>query len=148
MKRIIKYSSIAIGVVFLGLRFVPVNRANPAVVSDLDAPIEVKNILRQSCYDCHSNEVNWPWYSYVAPVSWLVAYDVNEGREELNFSEWNRYSRDLDVRKEIVEEIAEGEMPLPIYLITHPTASVSKEELVALKQWAGYRGRSHHEDDD
>jgi DNA-binding response OmpR family regulator len=78
----------------------------------------------------------------------LVAYDVKEGREELNFSEWNRYSRDFDVRKEIVEEVAEGEMPLPIYLIAHPNSSVSKEELVALKQWAGYEGHSRHEHHD
>ncbi len=148
MKKAIKYILTAVIVIFIGIQLIPVDRSNPPVVSDLDAPIEVKAILKRSCYDCHSNEVNWPWYGYVAPVSWLVAHDVEEGREELNFSEWSQYAGDAEMKEEIVEEITEGEMPLPIYLITHPNASVTEQELVVLKQWAGHSGRSHHEHDD
>lgn len=151
MKKTIKYTLIGLVAIFLGIQFIPVDRSNPSVVSDLEAPIGVKSVLKRSCYDCHSNEVDWPWYGYVAPVSWLVAHDVKEGREELNFSEWNKFSGDEEMKEEIIEEIAEGEMPLPLYLITHPNASVSDQDLVTLKQWAGYSAGSHgehHDDDD
>lgn len=142
MKKSIQYSLTALIAIFLGIQLIPVDRSNPPVVSDLEAPIEVKTILKRSCYDCHSNEVKWPWYSYLAPVSWLVSHDVKEGREELNFSEWSNYSGDAKKKEKIIEEISEGEMPLPIYLITHPEASVSKQELEILKQWAGYSASS------
>ena len=151
MKKIIKYAMIAVIAIFAGIQLVPVDRSNPPVVSDFEAPLEVKTILKRSCYDCHSNEVNWPWYSYVAPVSWLVSYDVKEGREELNFSEWNKYSSDYEMKEEIIEEISEGVMPLPIYLITHQNASVSQQELATLRQWAGSAvgmQKAHHDDDD
>lgn len=152
MKRFLKYSSLTLVVIFLGIQLIPVERSNPSIVSDLDAPIEVQEILRRSCYDCHSNEVNWHWYSYIAPVSWLVAYDVKEGREELNFSEWAQDSGDAKMMEEIVEEVAEGEMPLPLYYITHPGAKVSAQELAVLQQWAGVSSvrseREPHGDDD
>ena len=150
MKKRIKYTLFVLIAIFLGMQLIPVERSNPPVVSDLDAPIEVKTILKRSCYDCHSNEVNWPWYSYVAPVSWLVAHDVKEGREELNFSEWSKHSDNPEMKEEIIEEIVEGEMPLPIYLIVHPRASVSEQELVVLKQWASSSVSSpgnYHDDD-
>lgn len=120
----------------MAMQLVPVDRSNPPVITDLEAPIEVKSLLQRSCYDCHSNQVNWPWYSYVAPVSWLVAHDVSEGRAELNFSEWNQYAQDREMREEIYEEVAEGEMPMKIYLLTHPDAAVSESELAFLRQWA------------
>lgn len=145
MKKPIKYTLIVIAATFVGIQLIPVERKNPPVVSDLEAPVEVKTILKRSCYDCHSNEVNWPWYGYVAPVSWLVAYDVREGRAELNFSEWNRYAGDAEMKEEIAEEIAQGEMPLPVYLITHRNASVSAQELATLRHWAGVSATSHEE---
>jgi hypothetical protein len=142
MKRRIKYTVFLLVAIFLCMQLILVDRSNPPVASDLDAPIEVKTILKRSCYDCHSNEVNWPWYSYVAPVSWLVVHDVKEGREELNFSEWGKHSGNSEMKKEIIEEIAEGEMPLPIYLIAHPKASISEQEFAVLKQWAGLSASS------
>jgi hypothetical protein len=148
MKNIIKYSLMGLVAIFLAIQLIPVDRSNPPVVVELEAPVEVKSILQRSCYDCHSNEVNWPWYGYVAPVSWLVAYDVKEGREELNFSEWNRYSGDPEMKEEIVEEVAEGEMPLPIYLAIHRGAAISETELATLKRWAGYSAASHNHDHD
>lgn len=148
MKKIFKVTLLILGAFFVGIQLIPVDRRNPPVLVDLEAPVEVKSILKRSCYDCHSNEVNWPWYSYVAPVSWLVAYDVKEGREELNFSEWNKYLGAPEMKEEIVEEVAEGEMPLPIYLAIHRGAAVSESELDRLKQWAGYTGRSHEDGDD
>jgi mono/diheme cytochrome c family protein len=80
----------AIGlVVFIVIQFVPVEQTNPPVVSEpkWDSP-QTKELVQRACYDCHSNETKWPWYSQVAPVSWLVADHVNEGRSKLNFSEW------------------------------------------------------------
>jgi len=151
MIKIIKYTLIAVIAISAGIQLIPVERSNPPVLTDLEAPLEVKTILKRSCYDCHSNEVDWPWYGYVAPVSWLVAHDVKEGREELNFSEWNKHAKDREMKEEIIEEISEGEMPLPVYLILHQNASVSEQELATLRQWAGSPAASHrkyHNDDD
>jgi len=67
-----------------------VDRSNPPVEADLEAPAAVTAVLRTACYDCHSNETHWPWYSYVAPVSWLVARDVEEARSEFSFSRWDQ----------------------------------------------------------
>jgi hypothetical protein len=88
-------------------------------------------ILRRACFDCHSNETVWPWYAYVAPVSWLVASDVEEGREELNFSQWDAYNADRQAHKikECGEEVAEGEMPLWFYVPAHPEARLSQADI-------------------
>ncbi len=88
---------IVIIVILIGIQFVPVSKTNPPVTGEIKAPNDVMQILRTSCYDCHSNEVNWPWYSNVAPMSWLVAYDVDEAREHMNFSEWASYSYETSV---------------------------------------------------
>jgi len=139
---------IVLGVVFIGIQFVPVDRANPPVQSDFAGPKPVKQILKQSCYDCHSNETKWPWYSYVAPVSWLVAHDVKEGRSHLNFSKWQAIRDQQDTKEEIVEEVVEGEMPMPIYLVMHTDARLKQEAITTLKSWAGvaagYDG--HHQE--
>ncbi len=94
-------------------------------------------VLRTSCYDCHSNEVEWPWYSNVAPASWLVVYDVNEAREHMNFSEWQSYSAEDQAEdiEEIWEEIEEGEMPLWYYLIAHSEAELSENDKETIKNW-------------
>ncbi len=133
----LKYVLPALVLIALAIQLIPVDRSNPAVVSDFDGPAEVMQILRRSCYDCHSNEVEWPWYSHVAPVSWLVAHDVEEARDELNFSDWPRFAGDEHVLKHISKEVEEGEMPLPVYLLAHPDAKVSAEELATLKAYFG-----------
>ena len=123
---------------FIAIQFVPVERDNPSVSSEIDAPPEVKNILERSCYDCHSNETRWPWYGKVAPVSWLVAHDVEEAREHLNFSEWGELSEDNQrgLIEESWEEVEEGKMPLKKYLIMHPGAKLSEGDLKILHDWA------------
>lgn len=124
---------------FILIQLIPVNRENPPVDSSLvlKVPANVETILKNSCYDCHSNETVWPVYSYIAPVSWLVTRDVKFGREELNFSEWNKMSEEKMAHKkeEIIEEISRETMPMPIYLITHPTASLSNEDKLVIKNW-------------
>jgi mono/diheme cytochrome c family protein len=108
----------------------PVSRINPPVQAEpqWDSPA-TREMFYRACGDCHSNQTSWPWYSRVAPVSWLIASDVAEGRQRLNVSEWNRPQRGAD---EAAEVVAEGEMPLPIYLIMHPDARLSTAERQAL----------------
>ena len=122
---------------FLVIQLIPVDRSNPPIESEIPASPEVRILLRSSCYDCHSNESIWPWYSKVAPVSWLVASDVHEGRKELNFSTWSRYNTKKQNKKlkETWEEIQEGEMPPSSYLIMHSDASLSLAEREILHKW-------------
>ena len=123
---------------FIAIQFKPVDRSNPPITMDIAAPPAVDAILRQSCYDCHSNETRWPWYSYVAPVSWLVTKDVHDGRKHFNFSTWDDYDPEdrIDIIDEMYEEAEEGEMPLPIYLKMHSDAKLTPEDLQILNQWA------------
>jgi hypothetical protein len=120
------------------IQFIPIDKNNPPVESEIPATAEVRSILKRSCYDCHSNETIWPWYSRVAPISWLVIYDVKEGRKELNFSTWNKYTSSKQAKKlkEVGEEVEEGEMPLWIYLPTHPNAKLSSEDRKVLQAWS------------
>lgn len=120
------------------IQLVPVERANPPVESDIAAPDEVKKILRRSCYDCHSNETRWPWYARIAPVSWLIASDVKEGRREVNFSEWNKFTGGRRARKfkEIVEQLEHEKMPQWYYLLLHPDAKLSPAEKDTILNWA------------
>ncbi len=128
---------IVIIVILIGIQFVPVSKTNPPVTGEIKAPNDVMQILRTSCYDCHSNEVNWPWYSNVAPMSWLVAYDVDEAREHMNFSEWASYSADDKAEdiEEIWEEVEEGHMPLWYYLPLHPETKLSDADKQTIKVW-------------
>ncbi len=123
------------------IQFVPVERVNPPVEEILTAPGDIDAILRRACYDCHSNETRWPWYGRVAPASWLVAHDVEEGREYLNLSTWNRYD-DAAMGKnleEICEEIEEGAMPPWYYLPLHPGARLNDEERALIRAWVRSR---------
>lgn len=129
---------LAVVVSFVGIQLIPVAKSNPPVEEEIPAPPEVKAILKRACYDCHSHETIWPWYSRVAPVSWLLAWDVGEGREELNFSTWNRYSQKKrdKIIKEIRKEVEEGEMPPWFYLPLHPDARLSDSDHSVLRAWA------------
>jgi len=124
-------------------QLVPVNRANPPGGADVAAPPEVHAILKRACYDCHSNETVWPWYSYVAPVSWLIARDVREGRGEVNFSIFTQYPDRRRQRKwkEIPEQIEKREMPPWYYTAVHPEARLSEADRATLLQWAAEGAR-------
>jgi hypothetical protein len=82
-------------------------------------------LAQRACFDCHSNETIWPWYSNIAPMSWLVQRDVDEGRARLNFSEWGRGEQEVD---DAGETIREGEMPPSYYMLLHPQAKLSAQE--------------------
>lgn len=133
----IKVSFIIILISFIGLQFFPVNRDNPPVEADLVASERVKSILKKSCYDCHSNETNYPFYSYVFPISVILQNHIEEGRQELNFSNWEKLSISKKASKasDILEEIESNEMPLFSYTLFHKNAKLSPEELQILKKW-------------
>ena len=112
---------------------------NPPVVDDAPWPsAEAESLARSACYDCHSNETDWPIYSYVAPMSWLVRSDVEAGREELNFSTWDDDDSEAD---DAAETIAEGNMPPDRYTRFHPEAELSDDEkrrlIAALEEMDG-----------
>lgn len=118
--------------VVLGIQLVPYgrNHTNPPVIAEpaWDSP-QTRELAVRACFDCHSNQTKWPAYASVAPFSWLVQDHVDEGREVLNFSEWNR---PYEEAHEAGEAVAEGEMPIDNYLWLHPEARLSPEELDAL----------------
>jgi hypothetical protein len=125
-------------VIAVGIQLIPVNRTNPPVTGEIEAPEEVMAILHRSCFDCHSNETKWPWYSYVAPASWLVAKDVRDGRGHINFSEWADYNSKQKEHKqeECGEMVAIGEMPLWFYLPLHSESNLSEEDIELLVNWS------------
>lgn len=132
------------------IQIIPVERSNPPVTSDIPTSPEVKSILKRACYDCHSNETTWRWYSRIAPVSWLVAWDVAKGREEVNFSNWEQYSpKDQSENiHESWETVTEGEMPPWYYTIVRWEARLSPEDRRVLRTWARAAPRMKGEKND
>ncbi|WP_152183585.1 heme-binding domain-containing protein [Sulfurimonas indica] len=126
-----KIKTITISVILLGviIQLVPYGRdhVNPPVVQEpqWDTP-KTRDLFMRACADCHSNETKWPWYSNVAPVSWLVQHDVDEGREHFNISNWLHQKKNKG--DEAAEELREGEMPPLVYLPVHPEARLSETE--------------------
>ncbi len=130
--RWVKLGSVVLIGGLLLIQLVPYGRDhdNPAVLAEPSwDSSKTRELTVRACFDCHSNETVWPWYSYVAPVSWLVQRDVDGGREELNFSEWNRPQEEAE---ESAETVREGSMPPRTYLLTHPEARLTDTELAAL----------------
>ena len=131
LKRILIGLAVVIGMLVV-MQVVPYGRdhSNPPHVKEpaWDSPA-TRALAERACFDCHSNQTRWPWYSHVAPVSWLVQHDVDEGRSKLNFQEWDRPQREAH---EAAEEVSEGEMPLSIYLAMHPEAQLSDADRAAL----------------
>jgi hypothetical protein len=134
----VKWALAVVIAVLLAIQLIPVDRSNPAVEAEVPAPAEVRAVLRRACYDCHSHETEWPWYSRVAPLSWLIARDVRNGRRALNFSTWDRLNTKTKVKAmhESWEEVAEGEMPPWFYLAPHPDAYLSAEDRSLLRAWS------------
>jgi hypothetical protein len=133
---------------FLLIQLLPYGRShtNPPVISEpaWDSP-QTKELAQRACYDCHSNETVWPWYSNIAPVSWLVQYDVEDGRQQLNFSEWGSSRRDGEEGDEMAEVIYKGEMPPANYLLTHPEARLTDAEKQILANGMAALGGGEYE---
>jgi hypothetical protein len=133
-KKIIVYVLVPALVVFAGIQLVPYGRSheNPPLVEEPAwTSASARALAVRACFDCHSNETRWPWYSEVAPVSWFVQHDVFEGRRTLNFSEWQRQYVEAH---EAAESVREGSMPPRQYALLHPEARLSPEEKRALAQ--------------
>tara|TARA_B110000495_G_C22993212_1_gene585178 strand:+ start:1030 stop:1464 length:435 start_codon:yes stop_codon:yes gene_type:complete len=131
---------IVLAIILVLIQFVRIDKTNPELVIENDfieimkPKAEITSMIKASCYDCHSNQSNYPWYTNVAPVSWLVKNHINEGRRHFNFSEWNQYS--LEDRKEILhecaEEVVEKVMPMKPYLLVHSEANLTDEQRTQL----------------
>ena len=117
------------------------NRSSETPASDFlevtNANSDISAMIKNSCYDCHSNNTNYPWYSKVAPVSWMMAHHVDEGKEELDFSKWSTFSakRKKKKIKEMIDELKEREMPLKMYLPMHSEAKLSDAQINELITW-------------
>ncbi len=145
MKNVTKISGLAVVAAFVAIQFVNrPDRTNPpedpslTFASQKFVPPAVSAMLERSCYDCHSNRTVWPWYSAIAPVSWLVADDVQEGRSHLNFSEWGTYKRKRQASRleGISSEVDRDQMPLPSYVLLHSNAKLTEEDKDLLCDWA------------
>jgi Haem-binding domain len=139
-----RYILVGLALVLIVMQFIPMDL--PPSSNDNDGDIiksglvsqDVATLLTTSCYNCHSNETKYPWYSYVAPSSWLIARDVREAREELNFSSWQSYdtTKMLGKLDDITSEVGEGHMPMPIYTFMHPAAKLDDAQRELIVAWA------------
>ncbi len=145
MKKILKLRTVlaSLAVLFIFVQVFRIDKTNPLTDDQSDfiimtqPPQEIARLLKTGCYDCHSNESVYPWYSNIAPVSWILKSHVTEGRKHLNFSEWGSYppgrrGHKLDASKEMLEK---GEMPLKPYKFMHSDAKFSPEQKEELIKW-------------
>jgi hypothetical protein len=123
--------TVIVGVaLFVLIQFVPIDRVNPPTASEPNwSSPEARKIVMDNCGQCHSNNTEWPWYSYIAPASWLIKFDVVNGRNQFNFSDWKNSPGYLG---DLVEAINEGEMPPIQYTLFHPGARLDAQKKQAL----------------
>lgn len=144
MKIWIKRVLIGLAVVLILMQFWPTDRPETIIdnPNDIHQEIvinsEVSNLLKAACYDCHSTEITYPWYSNVAPVSFWINDHIEDGSKHLNFSEWATYTakRKRHKLEEVFEEVEEGEMPLESYTWLHSEAQLTQEQVDLLVNWA------------
>ena len=123
-------------IAFVGIQFVPIERNQSDIVPKTDfllvnnPPKNISALLQESCYDCHSNNTDYPWYSKIQPTAWYMEHHIKEGKEELNFNEWETYSkrRKNSKLKAIINQIKDDEMPLSSYTLLHREAILSDAE--------------------
>jgi len=141
--RILKIVLIVFVVIFVGMQAIRPTLSNPAIDESqtinarTQMTPEVAAILDRSCRDCHSNKTVWPWYTQIAPVSWWLSNHVNDGRRNLNLSEWGKLAPDRQDRKlrQLCDEVQDGQMPLSSYLPMHPVAKLSDQDKKVLCDW-------------
>lgn len=128
---------------FILIQLVRVEKNETPMVPESDflalsnASEEIKTMVESACYDCHSNNTNYPWYSEVAPISWYINHHIEEAKEHLNFSIWNSYSLKKANHKleECYEELERHKMPTSDYVLMHKEANLSNEQIITLAQW-------------
>jgi len=156
MKKIIKIFLIFLIIAFVVIQFFRPERTSSEAYEEnhitkmMNVPDNVHQILKHSCFDCHSDHTVWPWYSNIAPVSWLVAKDVRNGRAKMNFSQWGKMpGSKREARLEaICEEIKEDGMPLKEYLYLHPEAKLSPDEKDIICRWVDTELKKLEDDDE
>jgi hypothetical protein len=121
----------------VAIQLVPSGLTNPPSKGEVYAPPEIHDTLRRSCYDCHSNQTQWPWYGHVAPFLWAVARDIELGRRQLNFSEWGDYYPATRRRKLqwMGRALQQEVMPPLSYLLIHPSSRLSPQVRAQLERW-------------
>jgi len=141
--KVLKVLLLLILAAFIIIQFWRIDKSNPDFDKNMDLisienpPTEIAQMLRSTCYDCHSNQTVWPWYSNVAPISWILEQHVEDGRENINFSYWGDFEAEdkIYVLEEMIEEIELAQMPLPGYSITHSDAKLSEAQMQLLIDW-------------
>ncbi|GGG43739.1 heme-binding domain-containing protein [Bizionia arctica] len=136
MKRILKIIALVLFVAFVGIQFVSTKQNQSNVIPKTDfllvnnPPKNIKKLLQVSCYDCHSNNTEYPWYNKIQPIAWILEDHIKEGKAELNFNEWDSFSsrRKKSKLKSIVNQIKDDDMPLLSYRLVHQDAILSKSE--------------------
>ena len=142
MRRILRFLLITLLLVFVVIQFFQTEKNNEEISSNHifnqeEVPENIRNILTNACLDCHSNTTNYWWYNHIAPVSWMVADHINEGKSELNFSEWANMDifEKITILEEICQETERKSMPLRSYRAIHPKAKLSDEQIAELCDW-------------
>lgn len=139
----LKYFGVMLLVALVGIQFMPTSLNQDTIVPSTDfiktngTPRNIARILKTSCYNCHSNNTNYPWYSRVQPAGWLLEKHIREGKEELNYTEFGSYSdrKQKSKLKAMIGQIKNDEMPLPSYTLLHSEAKLSQEEKNALIEY-------------
>lgn len=134
--KISKIIALILSVGFVGIQFVPtdLNQSDTVPITDFlvvnNTSENISALLQESCYDCHSNNTQYPWYNKVQPTAWFLENHIKEGKEELNFNEWDTYSnrRKNSKLKSIISQVEDDEMPLASYTLIHKDAKLSKSE--------------------
>ncbi|WP_428026917.1 heme-binding domain-containing protein [Arcobacter sp.] len=129
-------------IILLLMQAIQIDKTNPVLDKSLEiqAPKEVMGIFKNACYDCHSNQTTWPWYSSIAPASWIINDHVKHGRKALDFTSWESYSQEEKMKKlkEIYRTVY-ASMPLASYISIHKEAELSKEQRELIRTWTGVR---------
>lgn len=140
--KVVKILLLVLVLAFIAIQFVPsgIPENLPEDERGLSGKVADEStliLLKTSCYDCHSNQTDFPWYSKIAPVSWWLGDHITDGKEHLNFSTWEDYStrEKVGLLEEILDEVKAGNMPLKSYLIIHKDAKLDENEISALEKW-------------
>ncbi|MDY3199391.1 MAG: heme-binding domain-containing protein [Arcobacter sp.] len=131
-------------VIFIVMQFIQIDKTNPVVDKNMEIKAEegIMEIFKTACYDCHSNETKYPWYSNIAPFSWAISNHITEGRKALNFSIWEAYTN--EEKKEHLKDIYRtvyASMPLETYLWVHKEADISSQDRKTIRDWTGVRSK-------
>ena len=137
-----KRALLIMAAMFLLLQAIQIEKDNPILEKHLEiqAPQNIQTLFKNACYDCHSNQTNWPWYSSIAPFSWVIKRHVEHGRNALDFTAWESYDEQTKTKKlKAIYRTVYGSMPLPAYETFHDKAQLSKEQRELIQTWTGAR---------